>query len=219
MRIILQKDVKNLGQAGDTVSVKKGYARHFLIPGKWAIPFTKGSAKEVLHRKQWIEAKKKKALNARQSLVEKLKTVSLSFEKSADTSGHLFGSVTVFEISKQLQDQGYEVDKKVIKLDQPLKITGEHKVLLDFGSNIKTDIVLNIKPAILKNKKTKEDSLTKEEEKIKETKKATKEKTAEETTKEAKNKTPEETKATEKTRLDQEIKSTSTNQKSNQNSN
>ena len=152
MRVILQKDLKNLGQAGDIVSVKKGYARHVLFPKKWAIPFSQGSVAEVRHRQQWIESKKKKALSLRQALIEKLKGVKLSFVKEADSSGHLFGSLTVFEISKQLQLQGYEVDKKIIKLDHPIKETGEYTLLLDFGSEITTEIKVHISPAVSKKK-------------------------------------------------------------------
>ncbi len=146
MRIILQKDVKNLGQTGDIVSVKKGYARHLLFPKKWAVPWTKSSAGEVRHRKEWIEIKKKKALSLREALLKKLKGLKLSFLKSADASGKLFGSVTVFEISRELERQGYEVDKKVIKLDHPIKQTGDFEVLLDFGSGLKTEINIQVSP-------------------------------------------------------------------------
>lgn len=152
MRVILQKDLKNLGQAGDIVSVKKGYARHWLFPKKWAIPFTEGSASQVRHRQQMIESKKKKALSLRKTLVDKLEGLTLSFEKEADSSGRLFGSLTVFEISKQLQLQGYEVGKKAIKLEQPLKETGEHTLLLDFGSDMKAEIKIHISPAVSKKK-------------------------------------------------------------------
>ena len=153
MRIILQKDVKNLGQAGDIVSVKKGYARHWLLPKKWAIPFTQGSAAEAQHRKTLIEAKKKKALDLRKTLVEKLKDVNLSFVKEADEAGKLFGSLTVFEISKKLQQQGCEVDKKTVKLDQPLKETGEYKILLDFGSGMTAQIIVHVSAVVQKSKK------------------------------------------------------------------
>lgn len=151
----MQKDLKNLGQAGDIVSVKKGYARHLLFPNKWAIPFTKGSAAAVRHRQQWIESKKKKALSLRQSLIEKLEGMKLSFVKEADASGRLFGSLTVFEISKKLQLQGYEVDKKIIKLDHPLKETGEYILLLDFGSEMTTEIKVHISPTSSKKKTAK----------------------------------------------------------------
>lgn len=153
MKIILHKDVKNLGQAGDIVFVKKGYARHWLFPRKWAIPFTKGSAAEARHRKVLIEIKKKKALDLRKTLVEKLKDVKLSFLKEADESGKLFGSLTVFEISKELQQKGYEVDKRVVKLDHPLKETGEHKVFLDFGPGMTTQIEIHISAVVHKSKK------------------------------------------------------------------
>ena len=156
MRVVLQKDVKNLGQAGDIVSVKKGYARHLLFPKKWAIPFTEGSAEAVRHRQQFIKSKRKKALILRQALVESLKDIKLSFVKEADSSGKLFGSLTVFDISKELRIQGYEVDKKIIKLEHPLKETGECKVLLDFGSEMKTEINVCISSPTLKQEGQKE---------------------------------------------------------------
>ena len=149
MRVILQKDVKNVGLTGDIVSVKNGYARHFLFPKKWAVPFTEGSLASARHRRDLIEAKKKKALLLRQTLSDKLKDIKLSFEKPASAEGRLFGSLTVFEISKKLQELGHEVDKKAIKLPAPLKQTGMQKVSLDFGADIKTEIEVEIRPAVL----------------------------------------------------------------------
>ena len=168
MRVILQKDVKNLGQAGDIISVKKGYARHLLFPKKWAIPFTEGSADAIRHRQQLIEVKKKKALVLRQVLSEKLKGLKLSFVKEADASGKLFGSLNAFEISKKLRLQGYEVDKKVIKLEPPLKEIGEYKILLDFGLEMKTEIYVHISsPAVkkenIKSEKSKDNNTQEKE--------------------------------------------------------
>ena len=150
MRVILQKDIKNLGLTGDIVSVKKGYARHFLFPKKQAIAFTTASAGEARHRRQMMEFKKKKALSLRKSLTEKLKDLKLSFVKSAGQEGRLFGSVTAFEIAKKLQEQGFEVDKRSIKLPQALKSTGEHEILLDLGSDMKTQITVQISPTLPK---------------------------------------------------------------------
>ena len=141
MQVILQKDLKNVGLAGDIVSVKTGYARNFLFPKKWAVPCTEGSSAELKHRKVWIEAKKKKALVLRQTLAQKLDGLSLAFIKEADSKGHLFGSLTALEISKSLSKKGYEVDKKSIQLNSTLKQTGEHKVVLNFGAkDIKAEI-------------------------------------------------------------------------------
>ena len=151
MQVILTKDIKNIGQAGDIVSVKKGYARNFLLIKNWAVPCTKGSAELARHRQQWIAAKKKKALVERQSLVEKLKDLKLSFVKEASKEGKMFGSLTALDISKELNTKGYEVDKKVIKLEHPLKEVGEHKVALDWGSDIKTNLFIHISPPVTKS--------------------------------------------------------------------
>ncbi len=145
MRVILQKDLKHLGMTGDIVSVKKGYARHFLFPKKQAIPFTEGSARYVRHRQKMMEFKKKKALNLRKSQKEKLENMSLSFIKPAGEENRLFGSVSALEIAKKLQKQGFsDLDKKAVKLPQALKTLGEHEVILDLGSDIKTQIIVKI---------------------------------------------------------------------------
>ena len=144
MQVILTKDVKNIGQAGDIVSVKKGHARNFLLVKKLAIPWTEGSAESARHRQQWILAKQKKALILRKSVAEKLKDLKISFVREAGLEGKLFGSLTVLDISKELNAKGYEVDKKVIKLDHPLKEVGDHKVLLEFGSDLKVELLISI---------------------------------------------------------------------------
>ncbi len=144
MKVILKKDLKNIGQAGDIVSVKKGHARNLLLAKKWVIPFTKGSADSARHRQQWIEAKKKKALADRQSLTEKLQGLELAFVRKVSDKGHLFGSLTALDIAKELNSKGYEVDKKVVQLKNPLKETGQYQVLLDFGPNMQVEIAVHI---------------------------------------------------------------------------
>ena len=152
MKVVLTKDLKNIGHAGDIVSVKKGYARNFLLVKNWAKPWTKGSLKETRHRKAWILTQQKKALALRQSLAEKLKGLKLSFVKEASLEGKLFGSLTALDIAKELNVQGYEVDKKSIKMDQALKETGEHQVALDLGNNMKTELMIHISSPKTKKK-------------------------------------------------------------------
>ena len=125
--------------------MKKGYARHFLFPKKWAMVFTKGRQSEAKHRQSIIESKKKKAIQERKSLADKLKDIRLTFIKQVDSKGHLFGSVNAFEISKQLEEKGYYVDKKSIRLSIPIKEVGSHKVVLQWNSDLKTDIEVMIK--------------------------------------------------------------------------
>ena len=144
MQVILQKDVKNLGQAGETVSVKNGYARYFLLPKKLALPYTKAGAKEMAHRKLWIAARQKKALLLRQSQIEKLQNVEISFTREADASGHLFGSVAAGDIIKELEKQGHEVPKKWITLDRPIKNTGDHKLIVQSDNQNSAEIQIHI---------------------------------------------------------------------------
>ncbi len=154
MQVILQKDVKNLGQAGQVVSVKNGYARYFLFPKKCAIPYTKAGVKEIAHRKKWIEAKQKKALLLRQSQIEKLQKIQISFIKEADSSGHLFGSVTISDIAKELEKQGHEIPKKWIILDRPFKEIGEYKLSIQPDSQTgSTDIQVSITAIAKKSSK------------------------------------------------------------------
>ena len=143
MQVILQKDVKNLGHAGDIVRVKPGYARNFLFPKNWAAPFTKSSGRELEHQKQWIASKKRKAIKERQGLAEKLKDMNISFQMEADSHGKLFGSVNAYRISQALEEKGLEVDKRIIQLKSSLKETGEHKVQIDLG--LKEQVFINVK--------------------------------------------------------------------------
>jgi len=166
VQVILQKDIKNLGYAGDIVSVKPGYARNFLFPKNQALPVSKGTKAQVQHQNQLIEVKKKKALALRMTLVDKLKGVKLEFKKEADSKGRLFGSVSAFVISKQLEAQELEVDKRAIKLEKPLKLIGEHQVLVDMGKDLKAELIVNIIPIVSAKKMTKHTEDSKEPKKV-----------------------------------------------------
>ena len=145
MNVILQKDVKNLGKAGDQVSVKKGFARNFLIPKAYAFPVDKARLKLWKHQQLIISAKKRKALSERKKLIEKLSHIKLKFEKVAQKDDRLFGSVTAYEISQALEDQhGLSVDKKDIHFTE-LKTVGEHSVKIRLDSEHQTEIKLSIK--------------------------------------------------------------------------
>lgn len=150
MKLILQKDVKNLGKAGDQVFVKKGYARNFLIPQGQAIPLNKDRLRVWKHQKVLIEAKKRKALSERKALIEKLSSIKLKFEKESLKEGKLFGSVTAYDISQSLEKlHNISVDKRDISLTT-LKTVGEHIVTISLDSEHKTDITVSIKGKITK---------------------------------------------------------------------
>lgn len=159
MKLILQKDVKNLGKAGESVAVKKGYARNYLIPQGLATPLNKGHLKVWKHQKIIIEAKKRKALVERKALIQKLSSVRLKFEKESLKDGRLFGSVTAHEISQALEKlHNLSIDKRDIFFTT-LKTVGEHTINIRLDSEHKTDLTLSIKGKI--TKKHKEASTTK----------------------------------------------------------
>ena len=148
MNVILQKDVKNLGKAGDQVSVKKGFARNFLIPKAYAIPIDKGRLKVWKHQQIIIAAKKRKAISERKKLLEQLSSIKLKFEKSAQKDNRLFGSVTAHEISQALEElHALSVDKRDIHFSE-LKTVGEHSVKIRLDSEHQTEIKLSIKAKI-----------------------------------------------------------------------
>ena len=145
MEIILVEEMPNLGEVGDIVSVKPGYARNFLFPRGIAIPANERQKRRVAHDRQQLEAKVIKLREAASSEAEKLSKVSLTIEKAAGENGKLFGSVTTMEIEAMLRAQGFEIDRRRIVLVEPIKALGdstiEIKLHRDVRANIKVSVV------------------------------------------------------------------------------
>lgn len=143
MKVILQKDVKNLGKVGELVNVKQGYARNFLFPRELAIVATEKKVSEWNHLKKVAEIKKKKAMAGRQELIKKMQGLTLNFKlEAAADSEKLFGSVTTMDISKQLESNGYEVDKRDIHLDEQIKVLGQHKAFVRMGDGLEAELTI-----------------------------------------------------------------------------
>ena len=133
MKIILKSDVKNLGLAGELVKVKPGYARNYLFPRGLAWFAASVSQKEALHKKQLSQIKAKKAQKLRDETAQKLNGKKIVLTKEASAKGRLFGAVSSNDIALALEEQGFSVDKKFIRLEKPLKQSGEHKFDVLFG--------------------------------------------------------------------------------------
>ena len=156
MKLILQKDMKNLGKTGDQVLVKKGYARNFLIPQGFALPLNKDRLKAWKHQKVIIEAKKRKAVIERKVLIEKISSLKLKYEKESLKDGRLFGSVTAYEISQTLEtNHKFSVDKKDIS-PATLKTVGDHTITISLDTEHKTEITVSIKGKITKKSEEQE---------------------------------------------------------------
>ncbi len=144
MKVILQKDVKNLGKVGDLVSVSTGFARNFLFPRLLAAEATEHRVKEFEHLKKVAEVKKKKAVGERQALIKKLTGLTVNFKSPAGESDKLFGAVTNVDISNELEKQGYSIDRRDIHLEEPIKMLGQHKATIRLGEGIETSVLVSV---------------------------------------------------------------------------
>lgn len=147
MKVILQKDVKDLGKVGDLVNVSLGFARNLLFPRKLAVEATETRIKEWNHLKRVAESKKKKAMAERQELLNKIKGTTLTFKVQAGEGEKLFGTVTTTEISKALEKQGFSVDRRDIHLEEPIKVLGTHKATVKYGEGFEAPIQIAVERA------------------------------------------------------------------------
>ena len=141
MIVILLKDVKGTGKAGDIVKVSDGYARNKLIPAGLAQEGTKGNIRTVEKAKE-AQAEKRAADKAKaQENAEKLKKLSVTIKSKGGEGGRLFGSITSKDIADAAKEQtGMDIDKKKIVLDQPIKAVGEYMVPIKLFEEIKGEL-------------------------------------------------------------------------------
>jgi large subunit ribosomal protein L9 len=145
MQVILIKDVDNLGQAHELVTVKSGYARNFLIPQKFAIEASPSNLKQM-NEKLKVKAKKEAALLAQiNEVVEVLKGSPVKIGAKTGTTDKIFGRVTSLQIARAIKEQkGYELDRKRIAIPEEVKEIGLHKATIDFGNGNITEIEFEV---------------------------------------------------------------------------
>ena len=140
MKVILTQPNPKLGDAGDIVVVKDGYARNYLFPRKLAIEATKGNLKRVegiKKRQMSIEQRHKEKL---MTISEKLSRVSVDIIVEVDDEDKLFGSVTPGQISEALKKQGFDIDRKQIILDEPIESLGVYNVGIKLHPDVETKV-------------------------------------------------------------------------------
>lgn len=146
MQIILMEKVVNLGNLGDLVKVKDGYARNYLIPQGKAKRATPTALAEFEVRRAELEKAAADKLAAAQAIADKLEGIVLTIARKASVDGRLFGSVTNYDIAEALQVQGFEVEKSAIRMPEgPLKATGE--TALEVA--LHTDVLANVKVQVV----------------------------------------------------------------------
>ena len=137
MKVVLLKDVKNIGKRDDIINVSDGYARNFLFPQRLAAEATAGTLKEI--------GKKRAAQDARDAEALKGKVVELAIK--CGSQGRLYGSVTAAEVAEAVQKQhGYAADKRKIDLGDPIKEVGDREITIRLHPGVSTTMVLRVKP-------------------------------------------------------------------------
>jgi len=145
MEVILLEKTANLGNLGDIVRVKDGYARNYLLPRKVARRATASAIKEFEARRAELEKVAAEKLAAAQAAGEKLSSLSITLSQKAGVDGRLFGSVTNHDVSAELNKQGIAVEKQQVRLpDGPLKIIGEHAAQVLLPSDVVVDITVTV---------------------------------------------------------------------------
>ncbi len=145
MQVILIKDVDNLGSAHEMVEVRPGYARNYLIPGKYAIEAS-GSNTKVMEERRKQQAKKEAKLMAEiASVTAVLKSAPVKVGAKIGVSGKIFGSVTAIQIARAIREQkGYDIDRRRITITSDVKEAGTHNASIDFGKDNVVEIEFEV---------------------------------------------------------------------------
>jgi large subunit ribosomal protein L9 len=144
MEIILREDIENLGARGAVVKVAAGYARNFLLPKKLAVPATDSNRKIVEQERQAHLRKEAKQIGEAQELAKLVGSVTVTIARKAGENDQLFGSVTAADISDALTAQHYNVERRKIHLEEPIRTLGEHKITVRLHREVTAEITLNV---------------------------------------------------------------------------
>jgi large subunit ribosomal protein L9 len=145
MQVILLEKVVNLGQLGDIVKVREGYARNFLIPKGKAKRATEANIAEFERRRGELEKAQNEIFAGAQERAGKLEGLMVQVSQKAGVDGRLFGSVTNYDIAEALKAQGFDVPKSVVRLPHgPLKHVGDYDIVLDLHGDVKANIKVSV---------------------------------------------------------------------------
>ncbi len=144
VQIILMKDVDNLGETGDLVHVKPGYARNFLLPQGIALEATPANLRRFEEEREHLVDRSTRELEKASALAARIEEQSLNFPVKAGEDGRLFGSVTSGDIADGLADHGVQIERRLIQLDEPIKHLGTYKVAVRLSANIQPEIAVSV---------------------------------------------------------------------------
>lgn len=146
MKVILNEDVAKLGKAGEIVEVKPGYANNFLFRRDLAIPYNKKNANDVKTKQAAILARKAKEQAAAQELADQIEGKELEIPVKCGEQGRLYGSITSMDVAEKLLEQGYEIDKRGVTIEDSIKECGVYDAEIKLYSGITAQVKLNVVP-------------------------------------------------------------------------
>ena len=140
MKVILLEEISSLGKVGDVVKVASGYGRNYLIPQKKALEATPKNIKVWEREKSLYEGKLDRAKREAEKLAEKLESLSCTISKQVGEEDKLFGSVTTMDVEESLKNEGFEIDRKRILLDAPIKKLGIYTIPVKLHSEVTANL-------------------------------------------------------------------------------
>jgi large subunit ribosomal protein L9 len=144
MKIILKEDVKKLGFKDDVVQVKNGFGRNYLIPRGKATLATENAIKMLEEDIRQAKFKQDRVKQGAIEMAEKMNGLTLTIGTKAGSNGKIFGSVTSIQVAQLLKEQGYDIDRRKIVLDNDIKFLGEHKAIINLHRETSVEINLNV---------------------------------------------------------------------------
>jgi large subunit ribosomal protein L9 len=144
MKVILKEDIAKLGTMGETVKVAPGYGRNYLIPQGKAVLATSKNLKELEHQKRLILRKAELVRTDAESFAEKFRGLTITLARKVVDEDKIYGSVSVADISQALKEAGVEIERKMIKLDEPIKSLGEFQVLVQVHADVTAEFTVQV---------------------------------------------------------------------------
>ena len=144
MEVVLKEDIPNLGQMGEIVRVRDGYARNYLVPRGLVVVASKKNLKALEHEKRVIAQRRERMAKEARSVSDQLSNLTLEFPVKVGEEGRLFGSVTNQDIEKALQSKGMAVERRRILLPEPIKMVGEYEVPVRLAPDVTTHVKVTV---------------------------------------------------------------------------
>ena len=140
MKVILRQNYETLGQIGEVIEVKNGYARNFLIPRKIAYAALKGNVQALEEEKKNLDKRRQQEIEAAEKLASELEKVSVTIPVQVGEEDKIFGSVTNQMIADALKEKGYEIDRRKIEIEEPIKSLGIYGISIRLHASVNANI-------------------------------------------------------------------------------